>query len=58
MDERRIHSTSTSDEPDCILCRSAMKLVRRIPRLGVLPAEDIYHCTECGLVKSYERRLH
>ena len=35
-----------------------MKLVRRIPRLGVLPAEDIYHCTECGLVKSYERRLH
>ena len=52
------HSQPTTDQATvtrCPRCRERMRLVRTIPKLGGLPALEVFLCERCSHVETIEQ---
>jgi hypothetical protein len=47
--------TTATSTVRCLCCQEPMKLVRTIPKLGGMPALQVFLCERCNHVETFEQ---
>jgi len=56
MQPHRDYDESCDEGCPCRLCEQPMKLIRRLPRMGIAPELLVFYCRDCNEVDSADWR--